>query len=374
MIWATVRFLSPKALSPAHEANLYAVAHIVDIEDTVLAMGTIQPLKLVSVGAQASGRIVAMHVALGDNVARGQIIAEIDRSTQYNALEIAEAGLLQVRAQRSSRVVALKQAAQALKRAATTYAQEASSLADYESADATYNIGRADVAALDAQIHQALIAVDTARVNLAYTRVIAPIDGTVVAVIAAEGQTVNAAQATPAIVKLAELQTMTVKVQISEADVTRVRPGQKVYFSILSAPERRYEAKMRAVEPAPESIATDPTTSASSSNSASISAVYYNGLFEIANADQQLRPSMTAQVNIVLQEADHVLGIPASALGEVLTDGRRAVTVVDVRGRVESRFITVGLNNRVTAQVLGGLAEGERVILIDSKVGAAVTR
>jgi macrolide-specific efflux system membrane fusion protein len=353
---------------------LTASARLEHIEDTVLASGTIQPLKLVNVGAQASGRILALHVALGDHVAQGQIVAEIDPATQRNTLENAQAVLAQERAQRLSRLATLKQAELAFKRAEVTYPQEASSQADYEAAESAYTGAKADTAALDAQIRQAQIAVDSARVNLGYTRVIAPIEGTVVAIVAPEGQTVNAVQAAPTLVKLAQLETMTVKAQISEADVTRVHPGQKVSFTILGAPERRYDATLRAVEPAPDSMAADTGGSPGGPSPASggaNTAVYYNGLFDIANADRELRPGMTAQVNIVLDEADQTLVIPAGALGDVHDEGRRAVRILDEKGQVRSRLVRVGINNRVMAQILTGLVAGERVLISDSAAPAA---
>lgn len=345
------------------------MAKIERIEDTVLASGVIQPSRLVSVGAQASGRIVALHVALGEHVAKGQLVAEIDPSTQRNALENAQAVLDQERAQRVSRLAALKQAKLAFKRGETTLAQAASSQADYETAEANYHGLEADLKALDAQIRQAAIAVDTARVTLSYTKVVAPIDGTVIAIVAPQGQTVNAVQAAPTIVKLADLETMTVKAQVSEADVTRVHAGQKVHFNILGEPERRYEARLRAVEPAPESMAADTSANpggGSSAGGATSTAVYYNGLFDIANTDHQLRPAMTAQVNIIMDEADRALIIPAGALNGTPPDGRRVVRVVDSRGHVEPRPVQVGINNRVMAQVLSGLTAGERVIVSDS--------
>ena len=351
-----------------------AVARVEHIEDTVLASGTIQPSKLVSVGAQASGRILALHVALGDHVQRGALVAEIDPSTQKNALENAQAVRDQERAQRASRVAALKQAELAFKRAQTTVAQEATSQADYETAEATYNGLKADLAALDAQSRQAVIAVDSARVNFSYTRVSAPIDGTVIAIVTPEGQTVNAVQAAPTIVKLADLSTMTVKAKISEADVTRVHAGQKVYFTILGAPEHRYEATLRAVEPAPESMATDTSASAggaSPTGGALSTAVYYDGLFDIANPGLALRPAMTAEVHIVLAEASQALVIPAAALGEALPDGQRTVRVVAAGGRVETRSVSVGINNRAEAQILSGLSVGERVIVSDATGTAA---
>jgi macrolide-specific efflux system membrane fusion protein len=362
--------------SRSQQEPLTAVARIEHIEEAVLASGTIQPFKLVSVGAQASGRILALHVALGDQVTKGQLIAEIDPSTERNALEIAAATLEQQRAQRASRASALKAAELAFKRAATTYPQEASSQVDYEAAEAAYEGAKADVAALDAQIRQATVQVDTARVTLGYTKVIAPMAGTVIAIVAPEGQTVNAVQAAPTIVKLADLETMTVKAQVSEADVTRVHAGLKVHFTILGAPERRYEATLRAVEPAPESMAIDTSASpggGSSTGGATSTSVYYNGLFEIANPDHQLRPVMTAQVNIVLDKADHALLIPAGALRDTQPDGRRSVRVVGAKGHVEPRLVQIGINNRVMAQVLSGLTAGERVIVSDSSVAAGAT-
>jgi macrolide-specific efflux system membrane fusion protein len=357
---ALKHFAFPSTAAPQF---LTAPAQIGDVEQTVLASGTIHASKLVSVGAQASGRIVALHVALGDRVTKGQLIAEIDPSTQRNALEIAEATLEQERAQRTSRAIALKQADLAFKRARTTYQQEASSQADYEAAEATFHGTQADVAALDAQITQARIAVDTAKVNLGFTKVVAPMDGTVVAIVAPEGQTLNAVQAAPTIVKLADLDTMTVKAPISEADVTQVHTGQKVYFTILGAPEHRYYAALRAVEPAPESIATEGPTRGSESSSSSSSAVYYDGLFDVPNPDHALRPSMTAQVNIVLRDAKGVVTVPASALGETRPDGRTEVRVVGADGGVKLRLVRVGINNGAVAQILKGLKPGERVVI-----------
>src|SRR5262249_17426683 len=195
-----------------------------------------------------------------------------------------------------------------------TYEQRLTSRADYDAAEAAFDGAKADVVALDAQIRAQTIAVELARVSLGYTKVIAPMSGTVVAIVTPEGQTVNAVQSAPTIVKLADLEMMTVKAQISEADVPHVHPGQSLYFTILADPAHRYYATLRAVEPAPESIAVDtsltPGASTTATNNQS-SAVYYNGIFEIPNPDHELQPSMTAQVNIILGEAKDTLSIPA---------------------------------------------------------------
>jgi macrolide-specific efflux system membrane fusion protein len=193
-------------------------------------------------------------------------------------------------------------------------------------------------------------------------------DGVVVAIVTKEGQTVNAVQQAPTIIKLARLDTMTVKAQISEADVPRVRPGQSVHFTILGEPDHPYHATLRAVEPAPDSINSDTTTAASStttgsSSGSSSSAIYYNGLFDAPNPDGKLRISMTAQVTIVLAEAKGALVIPVAALGGKDGQGRCAVRVLDGSGRPIERRIGIGLTDHIKAQVLCGLKPGDQVIL-----------
>jgi macrolide-specific efflux system membrane fusion protein len=354
---------------PTLTPPLSTTARIGPIEDTVVASGTIQPARLVSVGAQASGRILSLHVAMGDEVKKGQLIAEIDPSTEKNALATAEASLEQIRAQRDSTAAGLRQAELAYRRAQLTYPSEASSQADYEIAEATYKSAFKNVTSLEAQIRGAIVTVDTARVNLGFTKVTAPIDGTIVAIVAPEGQTVNAVQAAPTIVKVADLSRMTVKAQISEADVTRVHAGQKVYFTTLSG-DHRYEARLRAVEPAPESLAAEMPAGGgggalgSGSQSA---AVYYNGLFDVPNPDGALRPSMTAEVHVVLREDHNALLIPSSAIGPLRPNGRRTVSILDEGGKQQKREVRVGIDNHVDAQVVSGLLAGERVVLEGGK-------
>ncbi|OJU14245.1 MAG: hypothetical protein BGN86_11005 [Caulobacterales bacterium 68-7] len=248
-------------------------------------------------------------------------------------------------------------------------AADATSRADFEAATATAKAAHANLAALTAQIAQASVQVQTAQVNLGYTRIVAPIDGTVVAIVTKQGQTVNANQAAPTIVKIGALQTMTVKAEISEADVIKVSPGQDVYFTILGDPGKRYYAKLRTVEPAPESIETSDTNTSSSTTTAT--AVYYNGLFEVPNTDGRLRTSMTAQVYVVLGQAKNALTIPASALGPKGKDGGYVVRVMVGKDQIEPRRVKIGINNNVTAQVLSGLSEGDKVVTGDAPKPAA---
>ncbi|CAM4279081.1 macrolide transporter subunit MacA [Bordetella muralis] len=354
----------------------YATAEVkvADMEDSVLASGTLEAVRQVSVGAQVSGQLKSLKVQLGDEVQQGQLVAEIDDMTQQNDLRNAQAALATRKAERQAKLATLKQAELAYKRQRQMLARDASSREDFEQAEATLKVTRADIAALDAQIAQAEIEVDTARVNLGYTRISSPMDGKVVAIVTKEGQTVNSIQIAPTIIKVAQVDTMTVKAQISEADVTRVRPGQKVYFTILGEPDKRHYGTLRAIEPAPDSIQRDESTSAltgaASSASGTSAAVYYNGLFDVPNPDETLRISMTAQVFIVLGEAKQTLVIPSSALGKRGEDGLYTVRVIGPDDKPVERQIKVGMNNNVNAQVLEGLAAGDKVVSAEAAAPA----
>ena len=334
------------------------------VEQSVLANGILKPAKLIAVGAQVSGRITSLNVKVGQTVAEGDLIAEIDSMTQQNALRTAEATLAAARAQKAEKQATLTYATAALARQKATLAQKASSREEYESAEATVKTTRAQIAALDADIASAEVAVATARVNLGYTKITAPMSGTVLAVVSQEGQTVNANQTTPTIVVLGQLDVMTVRAEISEADVVKVRPGQDVYFSILGEPGRRYEAKLASIEPAPESITSDKavsSSSSSSSSSTSTTAIYYNGVFDIPNPDGRLRTYMTAEVHIVLGAAKDVLTVPSAAIAAG-RNGKASVRVMTPEGEIERRPVVVGLNDRTTAEIRSGLAEGDRVV------------
>lgn len=362
--------------APAPEV-ITAEVERTNLEDTVLASGTIKSERDVNVGAQVSGQIKRLHVALGDQVKQGQLLAEIDSTTQNNTLRNAEAQVALLQAQLQAKEALYRQAEITFKRQQGLFKLDAASKAELDGAEATLATTRADINALQAQIRQANISVDTARVNLGYTRILAPIDGVVTGVIAEEGRTVNAVQSAPTIIKLSRLDSVLIKAQISEADVVRVQPGLPVYFTILGEPQKRYEAKLRTIEPSPESEQVDTSTKTTTSTSSSTtSAVYYNGLFEVPNPDGKLRVAMTAQVFIVLAKADDVLAIPASALGKRnRKDDTFAVRVLEGEPggvqRVVDRQVKVGLNNRVQAQVLSGLKEGERVVVGEASAGGS---
>jgi len=402
-------FLKPKEQQPQ-----YITAEVTqgDIENSVLATGVLEATKMVSVGAQVSGQVKKMYVQLGDQVKQGQLIARIDSVRQENDLKTAEASIKNQMAQLAVKQANLAKVEAEYKRQQAMYAQDATSRSELESALASYKTAQADITAINAQIEQSRLTLATAKEDLGYTQIVAPMDGTIVAIVTEEGQTVNANQSAPTIVKLAQLDTMTIKAEISEADVMKVQEGQTVYFTTLGNTDKKIYAKLRQVEPAPNSINTETNTSSSTSGSA----VYYNALFDVPNEDGKLRIDMTAQVYIVLDEARNVLTVPAAAIqgsnrpqrraqssdsdttqannaaapadakqGENKTDrpkrlelteaekalvkqGKATVSMVRVLqadGSAKPQPVLIGLNNRVTAQVIRGLNQGDKVVIAD---------
>ena len=327
-----------------------------DVDQTVLATGALLASSVTSVGAEVSGRIQSLPVRLGDVVKKGDLLAEIDSVDQQNAVKSAEASLANMRAQLSAKQADLKTAQAAVDRANKLKAQNLLSDADQLAAQAALASAQAAIASLEAQISQSELAVDAAKLDLERTRITSPADGTVVAVLVTEGSSVNAAQSAPTIVKIADLDTMLIKAQISEADITRVHPGQHATFTILGDPNTKIDATLLSVDPAPDAITTSDTGLSTSDN-----AVYYNGIFSVANPDHRLRIAMTTQVTIVIDERKGVLTLPSSALGSAGRDGKYRVGVLE-GGKVRPAEVTVGLNNNITAEITEGLNEGDRVV------------
>ncbi|MET3648906.1 efflux RND transporter periplasmic adaptor subunit [Phyllobacterium ifriqiyense] len=352
-------FLRP----PARPELVTAQARTGDIEEVVLATGVLEPLELVRVGAQATGRVERLAVKIGDIVEAGQLVAEIDSQTRHNTLRDREAALANIRAVHAARMASLVKAERDFERQRELLAGGSAPRTQYDAAVATLDIARAEVKALDAQVSQAQVALELASIELGYTRITAPIAGTVVAIVTEEGQTVNALQTAPTIVMIARLDTMTVRADISEADVVRVRRGLPVWFSILGDPKRRFDGELRQVEPAPVSIANEGSTAASAASSTN-GAVYYTGLIDVANADGVLRPSMTAQVSIVLSRVSGAVLVPLSAVEGAPRAGDTArIRVLDAKGEVQIRQVKVGIDNGADIQILGGLLADEIIVL-----------
>ncbi|GAA0529878.1 efflux RND transporter periplasmic adaptor subunit [Rhizomicrobium palustre] len=326
----------------------------------MLANAVLEPVRMVNVGAQVTGQIRALHVGLNQRVKAGDLIAEIDSLPQRNALRIAEASLANISAQQKARTIQYAQAENEFRRQKNLLSEQATSRSAFDAAKASYMALEAEVKALTAQMTQARVEVENAQVNLGYTRIVAPIDGVVIAVVTKQGQTLNSTQSVPTIVVLAQLDVMRLKIQISEADVTRVQPGQKVWFNVIGDQNTKRMTTLRLIETAPTTMASDGGAQTTAQSTA---AIYYNGLGEIPNPDGKLRPQMTAQANIVLRTATNVLMVPWPALKERGADGRYRVGAETAGGKVQTRFVRIGASDKVNVQIRDGLSLGEKVVI-----------
>ncbi|KTR98340.1 efflux RND transporter periplasmic adaptor subunit [Pantoea dispersa] len=343
-----------------------------DIENVIAATGKMDAIERVNVGAQVSGQVKKLYIKAGDNVRKGQLIAEIDDQPQRSDLRNAQAALSVAQADLQTRQATLVRQQAQFQRLQQMVKTNAVSRQDFDTAAEAWRIAQAELTAQQARVIQAQIEVDKKQLDLGYTRIMAPIDGTVVAIVTKQGQTVNAVQSAPTIAKLAQLGTMTIKVQISEADITNIQPGQQAWFTTFANPDKRYNATLRSIELAPESVMKDDAlmgNSESNTLSSTNAAVYYNALLDVPNPDNVLRISMTAQVNLLRDQAKNALLVPVQATKKA-SDGRTYVDVADQNNQPEKRYITTGISDSVDIQVLSGLRLGEKVILATQQPGA----
>jgi macrolide-specific efflux system membrane fusion protein len=325
------------------------------IEDTVSALGNIQPRDHVEVGTQVSGQLRKIHVEIGDRVQAGALLAEIDPTVYQARVSANRAQLDSLKAQRKAGQARLTLAKQKLQRQRDLRHADATSDELVQEAEAELRATSAQIEVITAQIGQVESQLKANEANLAYTRIHAPLGGTVVSISARQGQTVNASQSAPVILKIAELAEVTVQTQVSEADVGRLKIGQEAYFSTLGDPDRRYRGTLRQILPTPE-VANN--------------VVLYNALFDVPNPEGRLMTQMTAQVFFVTALAENVLAVPASAVqgGE----GKEASVLVALPdGSTQRRRIELGITTRTLVEVKSGLAEGEQVVTGPAALGGA---
>ncbi|EPB4224715.1 efflux RND transporter periplasmic adaptor subunit [Yersinia enterocolitica] len=339
-----------------------------DIERNVMATGSLKPSLQVNVGAQVNGQLTKLYVKQGDRVTRGQLLAEIDPTLQQNELRKSEAELQSAQAKKQASQALLRQYLLEFRRQQTLAKEGSGVKSALEKAQAQYDSQLAQLHVNEAQIVQSQMAMETAKANLGFTRIMAPIDGEVLGIVTKEGQTIVSSQTAPTILVLANVDIMTVHTRISETDILKVSVGQPLWFYVVADPERRYDSRMDAIQEASaESLRED---SSGSANNQQPSAVYYNGIFNIANQERLLRTSMTAQVFIITAQAKNVLRVPLSALGEQQPDKRYRVQIINGK-QTSVRWVSVGLRNAQYAEVKAGLAQGDQVLLLGTPAGAS---
>lgn len=348
-----------------------AVPKIRDIKQQVYATGTLAGKVEVDVGAQVSGQIKKLYVQKGDKVKAGDLLCEIDPEIQENDLRRAEAEEKLIQAQIKSKEAQIEMLKAEHLRQQNLLKRDATSQQSAQQAKADYYMALADLEALKAQYEQAVVSVDNAKTNLSYTKIVAPMDGTVYAIPVEEGQTVNANQTTPTILRLADLDTMTVEAEISEADVVKVFPGMACQFTIMGLPNRYFEAQLKSIDPAPASAETETNTTNANSTS---EAIYYNALLDVDNAEGILRIDMTTEVIITIAEAKKAKAIPISAVQNETTDNTATVfQLSEDRMSVVPIEVKLGIRDEQYVQVLNEDFDIKTPLIIGDDVATAAS-
>lgn len=329
-----------------------------DIMQTVNATGEIAAAQLVDVGAQASGQIKKLYVKLGQQVKKGDLIADIDSTTQLNTLNTNKAKLDTYRAQLVSAQIALKMKQRAFDRERALLGQDATSKADFDNAQDNLAAARANVAELKSQIRQTQIAINTSEADLGYTRITAPMDGTVVSIPVEEGQTVNSSQNTPTIVQLADLSKMLNKMQIAEGDMSKVKAGMHLTFTTLADNNKVRKATLEAVDPGLTKMSQG---SYDTSTDTTDTAIYYYARALVPNDDGTLHIGMTTQNNIFVKSVKNVLTVSNQAIRH--NRGKKVVKVLGDNQQVQEKQIETGITDGMRTEVKSGLKEGDRVVL-----------
>lgn len=281
--------------------EMYQVAEVQrgDIQDLVTATGTVQPLEYVDVGAQVSGQLKKLYIEVGSVVKEGDLLAEIDPTVFLAQVDARRAGLRNQLATMKDRESQLALATLQYNRQKNLMAADATTADSMQTAEAALRSAKAQIDALQAQIEQTQSTLRADEANLNYAKIYAPMDGTVVSLTARQGQTLNANQTAPTILRIADLSTMTVQTQVSEAEVGKLRKGMEVYFTTLGSQGRRWYGALRKVEPTP---------------TVTNNVVLYNALFDVPNKNQALLPSMTTQVFFIAATAKDALLVPTAAV------------------------------------------------------------
>ncbi len=331
-----------------------------NIEATVTAIGTLQPMSSVEVGAQVSGQVLKLHVQPGDVVKKGELLAEIDASVLQATVDAGRAQQNELQAQLAEQRAQHRLSSQQHDRQQQMHKDESTRLEDVQTAEANLAAAVARIAQTQARIVQTQSSLKADEARLGYTRIYAPMGGTVIGIDAKEGQTLNATYQTPTLMRIADLSAMTVWTTVSEADIRRVKAGQAAYFTTLAGDRRRWTGEVRQVLPAPPVAAATQ----SSPNQTPVSkVVQYTVLFDVDNKDAELLPQMTAQVSFITASARDVLVAPLSALQPV--EQKPQVYTARILGsddKPQAREVRAGVNDRLAVQVLEGLKEGEKLI------------
>ncbi|MDY0321188.1 MAG: efflux RND transporter periplasmic adaptor subunit [Arcobacteraceae bacterium] len=373
-----------------------------DIEDVVTATGTLQPRDYVDVGAQVSGQLQNLYVNIGDEVKQGQLLAEINATVLQAKVDASKAQLKQQKAQLKDEEAQLELANINYKRQKNLFDGDATTLESLQNSEQSLKSADAQLEMLKAQIEQTQSNLRSDEANLAYAKIYAPMDGTIVSISAKQGQTLNANQQAPVILRIADLSIMTVQTEVSEAEILKLKPNMNVYFKTMGS-DKKWFAKVDKIEPTP---------------TVTNNVVLYNALFNINNESKELMTYMTAQVFFVVNASKDTLIVPLSVLvfdnnikkqentpkefnkknrpdfsqmtqeereqrkqeralqreQNKLNNAKNAmVRVVGEDGVIREQEVKIGVTNRIQAEIISGINENDILVMSSTKQDNSVS-
>lgn len=360
--------ISYKLLNRSTGGTVYKTQKIEngDIMESITASGTINPLSTVSVGSQASGRIAEIYVDYNSVVKKGQLLALIDQENAKATVQQREAALEIAKAQVAVEENNIKYYKKALNRISKLNAAKYSTEKDLEAAERDYDNSVAQLALEQAQVKQAQASLDSAKTELSYTEIKAPVDGIVISKAVEVGQTVAASFETPEIFSVAEdLTKMQIEASVVEADIAKVKEGQKVRFTVDSYADDYFYGVVTQVR-------NEATTTSN--------VVTYTVVIGIDNTEMKLKPGMTANVEIITAEEKGVMLVPNQALRFYIDDSDNAKRYKDrgvwimKNGKPERVTVKIGVSDDDNTQILESSLKIGDAVIIGKELSAADTQ
>ena len=331
-----------------------------NIQNSITATGSVEPVDTVAVGTQVSGIIDKIYVDFNSTVKKGQVLAVLDTKNLTSTLNSAKANLQSAQANLQSANAALGYQRANYNRYKALYQKGLVSANDFESARLSYRQAEEQVAMMKESVVAAQESVRTAQTNLGYATIVSPIDGTIINKYVAEGQTVAASFSTPELFGVArDLKKMQVLADVDEADIGDVRPGESVTFTVDAYPDDTFQGTVEQVR-----------LGGSTSNNV----VTYKVVISTSNADLKLKPGMTANVTIYTQQKSGVLSVPTKALrftpaketvGKMkikdISNAKNKVWTIEGNNIVPHQ-VNIGMSDGTHTQIVSGIKQGQKVI------------
>ena len=328
-----------------------------DLTQIVKATGEIYASDIVSVGAQVSGQIQKLYIKLGQDVKKGELIAEIDSTTQLDKLNTSKAELEAAKADLAAKRVALQTLKQNYQRKLTLYKAEAGSREELEQANNQLKQAIADVESNEYRLKQLQINVNTAQTELGYTQIRSPLTGTVVSMPVEAGQTINFAQTTPLIATIANLNMMEIRMQVAEGDYTKLKENMPVKFSTLADPNVKLDGVIQSIDPA---LTTLTKGTYDDKNENANAAVFYYARMLVDNPERKLSIGMTTQNDIIVNQKKNVLKIPKTTVIGYGSDAM--VYLYQPDAKPQPRKVVTGISDSNDIEIKSGLKLGEKIL------------